>query len=90
MNNEGPVSHAVEDSWEDFRRTILSAMEVDALEPSAIAFSRASFYFGGLSLLEIVETIMSAARSEEAKALALRGVRREIEAFIAAQGSTLN
>ncbi len=87
MSDEPPRSNTVEHAWNEFHGSILSAMDETALDPGAVSFSRASYYFGALGMLEIVETILSEAKSDGSRAATIGGLRAEIEEYIAQRGA---
>ncbi len=83
-----PMSDAIANSWEDYRETIQKAMEGE-LDPQAIEFARASFYFGSLATLSVLEAI-SDNGTTIAVSVALQGLRQEVEGFISGQATPLN
>lgn len=84
-----PKSDAVANCWEQYRATILDVMEGEPLDPQAINFARASFYFGNLAMLGVLETVAESG-SPAAIAAALEGLRQEVEGFLSAQAMPLN
>jgi hypothetical protein len=90
MDDEGPPqSFAVANSWAEFKAKVLPAM-VEGLGPTTIGVSQLSFYFGALTMLNIVQAVIENAEVEGATEIALDGLRDEVEGFIEASGETIN
>ncbi len=81
-----PMSEAIAHSWEDYQESILKAMAID---PQAVEFARASFYFGSLATISVLEAIADNG-SAMAMTVALKGLRQEVEGFISGQATPLN
>ena len=84
-----PESSAVGDSWNEFEAKVLPAISED-LSAATLAVSQLSFYFGALTMLNIVQAVMDEAASEVSVEIALDGLRDEVEGFIEASDRTVN
>lgn len=77
MKTKPPQSDAIAACWEKFRRDILGPNLTDVPEV-ATSLSQASFYFGALAALELIENARENAQSAAAIDLALDAYRDEI------------
>lgn len=84
-----PASMAVGNSWNEFEAKVLPAIAED-MGPTTLGVSQLSFYFGALTMLNIVQAVMEGAVSEGATEIAMDGLRDEVEGFIEASGEPLN
>ncbi len=85
MADTASGSQVVEKSWEEFHRSILSEMDPKVLDAGAVAFSRASFYFGSLAMLEIMQATIEGADAKRLLAT-MDELRAEVSAYIDGQG----
>ena len=88
-----PESHAVRNSWETYANDLLPAIS-EELTPATRELCEVSFFYGALSMLNIVQAVLDGARSQEATELAFDGLRVEVEAVLDGDdendGETLN
>lgn len=70
-----PTSHAIAQVWARYEKQYLDG---DPLPPAAHSLAKASFYFGALSMLDLVEALLSRADSAAAVELCLDGFRDEV------------
>ncbi len=88
-----PESHAVRNSWETYANDLLPAISEVALTPASRGLCEASFFYGALSMLNIVQAVLEDARSQGATEIAFDGLRAEVEAVLDGDdddGETLN
>lgn len=76
-----PTSTAVSACWEKFSRDIL-APSLEGSPAVAMSLAQASFYFGGLAMLELVESVLTDAPTVDAAEQALDAYRAEILAHV--------
>jgi hypothetical protein len=72
-------AHAVANSWAEFEGKVLLGMAED-LSPATLGVSQLSFYFGELTMLNIVQAVIENAGGEGATELAMDGLRDEVGA----------
>jgi hypothetical protein len=77
MPNSPPKSAAVAATWLEFESKVLKTF--GDMPKEARALAKASFYFGHIAMLGMVESVVEQAKSNEAIVRVLEGFREEID-----------
>ena len=76
-----PTSHTVAAIWARYEQRFLDDAMEDAV-PGGRSLARASFYFGALGMLELLETVLAEAQSAASVECAIDAFRDEISGVI--------